>query len=99
MYNYCFRIINENSHCVPIEEIKILPPVTNPDKIICIALNYKGHCMENNIPIPKEPIYFSKFSSCIIGPYDDIKYPVSTTVSITIILCAKLLKNIFLIHK
>ena len=28
----------------------------------------KDHCTEQNVPIPEEPLVFSKFSSCIIGP-------------------------------
>ena len=42
--------------------------VSNPSKFIGIGLNFKDHAEEQNLPIPKEPIIFSKFTSCITGP-------------------------------
>ena len=38
-------------------------------------MNFKDHAEEQNLPIPKEPIIFSKFTSCIIGPNDPIIVP------------------------
>ena len=49
--------------------------VSNPSKFIGIGLNFKDHAVEQNLPIPKEPIIFSKFTSCIIGPNDQIIVP------------------------
>jgi 2,4-didehydro-3-deoxy-L-rhamnonate hydrolase len=49
--------------------------VKNPGKFIGIGLNFKDHAEEQNLPIPKEPIIFSKFTSCIVGPNDDIIIP------------------------
>ena len=49
--------------------------VSNPAKFIGIGLNYRDHAEEQNLPIPKEPIIFSKFTSCISGPNDDIIVP------------------------
>lgn len=59
-------------------EVKIIAPILNPDKLICIGMNYVDHCTEQNIPVPTEPIVFSKFNSSIIGPTDDIPYPDET---------------------
>ncbi|XP_058443942.1 fumarylacetoacetate hydrolase domain-containing protein 2A [Malaya genurostris] len=56
----------------PIGEVKLLAPVSNPQKILCIGLNYRGHCEEQNKPIPKEPMFFSKYASTIVGPYDAV---------------------------
>ena len=44
-------------------------------------MNYADHCHEQNIPPPKEPVVFSKFSSAIVGPYDDLRYPDVTEVT------------------
>ena len=44
-------------------------------KIFRIGLNYKDHALEQNLPVPKEPIIFSKFTNCISGPQDDIVIP------------------------
>ena len=49
--------------------------VHNPSKFIGIGLNFKDHAEEQNLPIPKEPIIFSKFTSCITGPNDPIIVP------------------------
>lgn len=54
---------------------KYLSPLTNPDKVICVGMNYFDHCAEQNLPVPKDPLLFNKFPSCIIGPYDDLIYP------------------------
>ena len=49
--------------------------IKNPGKFIGIGLNFSDHAAEQNLPIPNEPIIFSKATSSIIGPYDDIKIP------------------------
>ncbi|XP_060596124.1 fumarylacetoacetate hydrolase domain-containing protein 2-like [Ruditapes philippinarum] len=38
-------------------------------------MNYRDHCKELNFPIPREPVVFNKFPSCVIGPDDSLKYP------------------------
>ena len=49
--------------------------VQNPSKFLGIGLNFKDHATEQNLPIPKEPIIFSKFTNCIVGPNDNIEVP------------------------
>ena len=49
--------------------------VSKPSKFIGIGLNFKDHAEEQNLPIPKEPIIFSKFINCVSGPNDDIIVP------------------------
>lgn len=49
--------------------------VSKSSKFIGIGLNFKDHAEEQNLPIPKEPIIFSKFTNCISGPDDDIVIP------------------------
>ncbi len=53
--------------------------VSTPSKFIGIGLNFKDHAEEQNLPIPKEPIIFSKFTSCITGPNDPIIVPRGST--------------------
>jgi 2-keto-4-pentenoate hydratase/2-oxohepta-3-ene-1,7-dioic acid hydratase in catechol pathway len=59
----------------PAEECRLLPPVHDPGKIICVGLNYAGHAAEQNRPLPESPILFSKFSNCLVGPNDKIVLP------------------------
>lgn len=53
-------------------DIKLLAPIQNPEKIICIGLNYLGHCKEQNKEAPKEPMFFSKYANTITGPTGDV---------------------------
>ncbi|MCO5125152.1 MAG: fumarylacetoacetate hydrolase family protein, partial [Rhizobacter sp.] len=50
-------------------------PVADVPKFIAIGLNYADHAAESNLPIPKEPIVFTKATSCIQGPDDDVMLP------------------------
>lgn len=49
--------------------------VSKPSKFIGIGLNFRDHAKEINMPIPTEPIIFSKFTSCVTGPNDPIVVP------------------------
>jgi len=49
--------------------------VGNIGKFICIGLNYADHAAESNLPIPAEPVVFNKWTSAVVGPYDDVKIP------------------------
>lgn len=53
-------------------EVEFLSPITEPQKILCVGLNYRGHCDEQNKPYPKEPMFFSKYASALVGPYDPV---------------------------
>jgi 2-keto-4-pentenoate hydratase/2-oxohepta-3-ene-1,7-dioic acid hydratase in catechol pathway len=55
--------------------LKLLAPVDRPSKIICIGLNYRSHIREMKWETPKVPVIFSKPSSALIGPGDDIHIP------------------------
>jgi 2-keto-4-pentenoate hydratase/2-oxohepta-3-ene-1,7-dioic acid hydratase in catechol pathway len=59
-------------------DVQILAPIANPEKLICIGLNYADHAAESGMDIPSEPIVFSKYASTIIGPGDTIKLPPSS---------------------
>lgn len=54
---------------------RLLAPIPDPGKVICIGLNYRDHAAESNMPIPKEPVCFSKFSQAVIGPEAHIVLP------------------------
>jgi 2-keto-4-pentenoate hydratase/2-oxohepta-3-ene-1,7-dioic acid hydratase in catechol pathway len=54
---------------------RIGPCVGRVGKFIGIGLNYADHAAESNMPIPAEPIVFSKAASCVSGPSDDIVLP------------------------
>ena len=44
-------------------------------KFLCIGLNYSDHAAESGMPVPKEPILFSKATSAVVGPNDNVEIP------------------------
>jgi 2-keto-4-pentenoate hydratase/2-oxohepta-3-ene-1,7-dioic acid hydratase in catechol pathway len=60
---------------VPAVQAKLLPPIPDPPKIVCLGLNYRDHAAESNAPIPKEPILFSKYATSLIGTEQPIVLP------------------------
>ena len=51
------------------------PCVTEPNKIICVGLNYKKHADETNAPYPEVPILFNKFNNTLTGHNSEIAVP------------------------
>jgi 2-keto-4-pentenoate hydratase/2-oxohepta-3-ene-1,7-dioic acid hydratase in catechol pathway len=45
--------------------IEFGPVVTRPEKIVCVGLNYRHHAQEIGVPIPKQPVLFSKFNNAL----------------------------------
>jgi 2-keto-4-pentenoate hydratase/2-oxohepta-3-ene-1,7-dioic acid hydratase in catechol pathway len=54
---------------------RIGAPYSGVGKFIAIGLNYSDHAAESNLPVPKEPVVFSKATSCIVGCNDDVVLP------------------------
>ncbi|CAN7671684.1 fumarylacetoacetate hydrolase family protein [Caballeronia sp. LjRoot34] len=54
---------------------RIGSPIASVREIIAIGLNYRDHAEEANLPIPTEPVVFSKSTSSISGPNDNISLP------------------------
>ena len=50
-------------------------PVNGSRKFIAIGLNYADHAAESNLPIPSEPVVFTKAISCLTGPNDTVVIP------------------------
>ncbi len=46
---------------------RLLPPVPDARKIVCIGLNYRDHAAESGVPVPTEPVLFSKYTTALIG--------------------------------
>jgi 2-keto-4-pentenoate hydratase/2-oxohepta-3-ene-1,7-dioic acid hydratase in catechol pathway len=50
-------------------------PIDRPGKIICVGLNYRDHAEEQGVELPKAPLFFSKYTTSLIGPGDAIVIP------------------------
>ena len=50
-------------------------PVDGVSKFIAVGLNFADHAAESNLPIPEEPVLFTKAVSCLTGPNDPVMIP------------------------
>lgn len=60
-----------------LEAVTLRAPVARPNKIIGIGLNYIDHCREAGLDVPEFPVVFTKYSSSVSGPYDDVVWHTS----------------------
>jgi len=59
----------------PIEELDLLPPVTRPEKIVCIGLNYRSHAEEQGAEPPETPTFFAKFRNALVPSGATVELP------------------------
>ena len=52
---------------VPLDEVTLLPPIPNPDKILCIGLNYLPHILETGRAKPDYPSIFTRYPESVVG--------------------------------
>ena len=57
------------------EELVYAPCITQPEKIICVGLNYVDHAKESNMEIPTSPVLFSKFNNTLAAHNQTIRLP------------------------
>jgi 2-keto-4-pentenoate hydratase/2-oxohepta-3-ene-1,7-dioic acid hydratase in catechol pathway len=50
-------------------------PIAGVRKFLAIGLNFADHAAESNLPIPEEPVLFTKAITCLNGPNDDVVIP------------------------
>jgi 2-keto-4-pentenoate hydratase/2-oxohepta-3-ene-1,7-dioic acid hydratase in catechol pathway len=60
---------------IPTESARFAPAIPNPEKIICVGLNYRQHAIETNAPIPDSPILFSKFNNALAAHGEVVTLP------------------------
>lgn len=56
-------------------DVRLLPPVPRPEKIICIGVNYADHASEMGRTAPPFPTVFTRFPDTLIGPGSDLVLP------------------------
>jgi 2,4-didehydro-3-deoxy-L-rhamnonate hydrolase len=54
-------------------DARLGPPVPRPQKSFGIGLNYVDHAAEGSMELPKNPLVFTKFPSCLVGPNADVE--------------------------
>lgn len=60
-------------------DIKILAPIPDPQKVICVGLNYADHAKESGVAPPDEPVFFNKFPTAVAAHGDVIVLPKAST--------------------
>lgn len=65
---------------ISVDQVVFQAPITGMDKVLCVGMNYRDHCAEQNAPVPTEPVIFNKFPSCVVGPTADIQLPACTNL-------------------
>jgi 2-keto-4-pentenoate hydratase/2-oxohepta-3-ene-1,7-dioic acid hydratase in catechol pathway len=68
----------QGSDADPIQDAELLPPVPDPDKIICIGLNYRSHAAEAGIDPPEQPTFFAKFRNALAAPGATVPLPAAS---------------------
>ena len=69
------KVIVSADHYLQESEVYFGPCVSNPEKIICIGLNYKKHAEEAGATLPDTPVLFSKFNNTLAAHTEDIPLP------------------------
>jgi len=62
-----------------VDEVELAPPVPDPEKIICIGLNYRSHAAEAGLEPPAAPTFFAKFRNALAAPGAAVSLPRSST--------------------
>ncbi len=62
----------------PVADPQLLPPIPDPDKIVCIGLNYRSHAAEAGIDPPEQPTFFAKFRNALAPPDATVQLPAAS---------------------
>ncbi len=62
----------------PAEELELLPPITDPQKIVCIGLNYRAHAAEAGLEPPDSPTFFAKFANALVPDGATVTLPAAS---------------------
>jgi acylpyruvate hydrolase len=65
----------ETNERIPFTDVTLHAPITDPQKIICLGLNYRDHAEETGQEIPTAPMWFAKFANSLTGSGADIVLP------------------------
>src|SRR5579871_4040169 len=58
------------------------PPVPDPQKIICLGLNYRAHIAEVGMELPAVPVFFTKFANTLAGPDETVVVPPAVSAQV-----------------
>ena len=62
-----------------VQQVQWLPVIPNPDKVLCVGLNYLKHIVETGREVPKYPTLFTRFASAQVGHDQPLILPKAST--------------------
>ena len=60
---------------LPLDEVRLLPPVIDPQKVVLLGLNYRSHAEEAGLEAPETPTFFAKFPNALAPPGAEVALP------------------------
>ncbi len=63
---------------LPLSAVQFLPPVPNPDKILCVGVNYSAHIAEMGRTPPDYPVVFTRFARSLVGHQESMLRPLAS---------------------
>ena len=73
------RLADADGDGVPLADVELLPPVPDPEKIVCIGLNYRDHAAEGRQEPPPVPTFFAKFHNALVPDGATVELPASSS--------------------
>jgi 2-keto-4-pentenoate hydratase/2-oxohepta-3-ene-1,7-dioic acid hydratase in catechol pathway len=69
---------NSGAPSHPLAAVSLLPPITDPEKIVCIGLNYGKHAAEGGMEAPQSPTIFGKYRNALAAPGATVRLPAAS---------------------
>jgi 2-keto-4-pentenoate hydratase/2-oxohepta-3-ene-1,7-dioic acid hydratase in catechol pathway len=63
---------------IALDEVEVLQPIPDPDKIVCIGLNYRAHAAEAGVEPPDTPTFFAKFRNALVPAGATVALPAAS---------------------
>jgi acylpyruvate hydrolase len=73
------RSVAESAPALPLSDVELLHPIPDPDKIVCIGLNYSAHAAEAGIDPPDTPTFFAKFRNSLVSDGATVRLPAASS--------------------
>jgi 2-keto-4-pentenoate hydratase/2-oxohepta-3-ene-1,7-dioic acid hydratase in catechol pathway len=67
-----------DGEAIPLDQVALDAPLPDPEKIVCIGLNYRAHAAEAGIEPPETPTFFAKFRNALVGPGATVALPAAS---------------------
>jgi len=69
---------NSGAPSHPLGAVSLLAPITDPEKIVCIGLNYRKHAEEGGLEPPESPTIFGKYRNALAAPGATVRLPAAS---------------------